>query len=133
MNKQILLPTAVKIEMMRTFGTNKHALRRALNYQINSRQAKMLREEALRRGGLVYFGARSVADAMPECETAFDHSRERVIQCFGNRLRLEVCMKKNTAKIFVDENPVARFDNLTLDKWKDVVCAVQEMFEYIGR
>ena len=50
MEKQILLPVIVLRELKDTFKVGRNDLRRALNYERNSRRAKMLRSAALERG-----------------------------------------------------------------------------------
>lgn len=56
MIKQILLPTPVKAEMVRTFKITRATLDRALKYTINSSHANMLRAAAIQRGGRLFTG-----------------------------------------------------------------------------
>lgn len=72
MTRQILLPTSVRMEMVRTFKITRSTLDRALKYAINSSHANMLRTAAIQRGGRVYTG--QVAE--PDAETVVEIFRE---------------------------------------------------------
>lgn len=72
MAKQILLPTAVKAELVKTFHITRATLDRALKYSINSSHANMLRTAAIQRGGRVFTG--QVAE--PEVQRVIELFRE---------------------------------------------------------
>lgn len=54
--KQILLPTTVRMEMVKTFKITRSTLDRALKYKGNSARDNMLRKAAFQRGGVIYLG-----------------------------------------------------------------------------
>ena len=56
MKAQILLPPSVARELQETFKVAHNTLRRALNYELNSDRARMLRAAARARGGVMYTG-----------------------------------------------------------------------------
>ena len=70
--RQILLPTTVRMEMVKTFKITRSTLDRALKYSINSSHANMLRAAAMQRGGRVYTG--QVVE--PEAEAVIEMFRE---------------------------------------------------------
>ena len=65
--KQILLPTTVRMEMVKTFKITRSTLDRALKYKGNSARDNMLRKAAFQRGGVIYLGI-----------TAPNHFRKRL-------------------------------------------------------
>ncbi len=57
--KHIVVPEGVRGDIMATFNTNAMAVSRALNFEINSNKARMLRAAAMERGGVLVDGGKA--------------------------------------------------------------------------
>ncbi len=132
MKKQILLPTSVKSEMLKTFGIGRDQLRDALIFETNSQRAKMLRAAALERGGLIYTGKHAPRGYLPAVKTSFDHVRNIMRQSFGERVALEIDKTANIASIFIDNEHVATFEDVTLDTWTNVLYSLQKIYNQLN-
>lgn len=123
--KQILLPQTVKSEMQKTFGVNRCTLGRALKYEANSSQAKMLRAAALQRGGLIYSGNLTDRQVVPvDVLIEFDHEKGMMYQTIGERVRVEINQNTGDAAFFLDGEQIADFGRVTVAKWGNVLfCA----------
>lgn len=132
MEKQILLPPAVKREMLNTFKASRSELGRALTYKRNSSRAKALRAAALQRGRLIYTGVVAPNNYIPNVDTHHDHAQGVMRQFFGNRVELCVSRETNNAKIIIDGNTVAAFDDMTLGNWGDVLYSLQMIYNQLN-
>lgn len=132
MEKQILLPNAVKQEMEATFKVNRMTLYRALTYKRNSGRSKMLRVAALERGGMIYTGAHAPAGFIPNVETEHDHANRIMRQRFGSRVELHVSRATNAATIIIDGEPVATFNDMTIRSWGDVLYSLQQIYNELN-
>ena len=74
MTRQILLPTSVRMEMVKTFKITRSTLDRALKYKGNSARDNMLRKAAFQRGGVIYLGITAPKGYLPDV----DHFRKRL-------------------------------------------------------
>lgn len=132
MEKQILLPANIRREMAEQFKASRNEMRRALNYTINSKRAKMLRAAALQRGGLIYTGMVAPAGYMPDVETHFDHSAGVMHQTLRGRVRLSVNLKENITTIYVDDKQVTKLDDMTIASWGNVLYSLQQMYNQLN-
>lgn len=132
MKKQILLPTAGLRELREAFKVGRNDLRRALNYERNSDRARMLRAAALQRGGLIYTGEHAPKNYCPNVETTHDHTNGVMLQSFGDRVLLKLYRKTNVAKIVIDGNEVATFNDMTLSTWGDVLFSLQKIYNQLN-
>lgn len=132
MTKQILLPASVLREMREKFKVGRNDLRRALNYERNSDRARMLRAAALKRGGLIFTGERAPQGYCPNVETRHDQVRGMMYQTFGDRVELQVSRETNAATIIIDNEPVATFNDMTLDTWGDVLYSLQKIYNQLN-
>ena len=126
MNKQILLPYAIKKELSKTFSSSRHELNRALTYAINSPRAKELRAAALERGGLIYTAVVAPSGYMPDVETRFPMGY--MVQSFGDRVVLSLNRATNVATLSVDGAEVASFNDMNLGTWGSVLYSMQQMY-----
>ena len=60
-----------KLELAKDFGTSKRSVQSALNFQTNSKLAKMIRAAALNRGGVIYDPALRVAATGQDVKVRF--------------------------------------------------------------
>lgn len=127
MKKQILLPSQVFTQLHREFGVHRVVLNRALKFEHNSKRDRLLRVEALKRGGLIYTGVNA-----PDVDTYFDHAQGVMRQFFGNRVELCVSRETNNAKIIIDGNTVATFDDMTLGNWSNVLYSLQQIYNQLN-
>lgn len=132
MCKQILLPTSVKSEMMKTFKTGHKALERALKFQINSGSARKLRAAALQRGGLIYNDIPYDKGFIPECDTHFDHASGTITQVFESGIRVVISKQGATAKVFNGDREIAEFHDMTLNKWSRVLFGLQMIYNNLN-
>ncbi|WP_297416058.1 hypothetical protein [uncultured Alistipes sp.] len=132
MTRQILLPASVLREMRETFKVGRNVLRRALNYEHNSKRAKALRVAALERGGLIYTGERAPRGYCPNVETRYDHVRGMMYQNIGNRVQLQINRETNAASIIIDHEPVATFNDMTIGTWSDVLYSLQKIHNQLN-
>lgn len=86
--KQILLPTTVRMEMVKTFKITRSTLDRALKYKGNSARDNMLRKAAFQRGGVIYLGITAPKGYLPDVDTTFENGCMR--QKFGHRIEVVV-------------------------------------------
>lgn len=132
MTRQILLPASVLREMRETFKVGRNILRRALNYERNSKRDQMLRAAALECGGLIYTGEHASKGYCPNVETTHDHAQRMMIQRFGDRVELHVNRDTNAAAIIIDHQPVATFHDMTLTTWGDVLYSLQKIYNQLN-
>ncbi|WP_297624565.1 hypothetical protein [uncultured Rikenella sp.] len=132
MTRQILLPASVLREMRETFNVGRIVLRRALNYEHNSKRATALRVAALERGGLIYTGERAPRGYCPNVETRYDHVRGMMYQNIGNRVQLQINRETNAASIIIDHEPVATFNDMTIGTWSDVLYSLQKIHNQLN-
>lgn len=128
MAKQILLPTAVKSEMVQTFKITRMTLDRALKYTIHSARSKVLRAAALQRGGVIYTGIIAPKGYLPDVETTFDQVRGIIHQTLGPRVELEISRETDRATLFIDGEMVTTFDNMTVAAWGNVLYSLQQIY-----
>jgi len=131
MGKQILLPLSVQKELNTEHKCSENELRRALNYQRNSKRAKMLRVAALERGGLIYTSAHAPSGYCPNVDTRHDHAKRVMSQMIGERVELQVSRDRNTATIIIDGEEVATFDGMTISSWGDVLYSLQQVYNQL--
>lgn len=124
--KQILLPTAVRMEMVRTFKITRTTLDRALKYNGNSARDNMLRAAALQRGGVIYLGVPAPNGYVPEVATTFKNGYMR--QRFGERLEVVLHLESNKASLKIDGREAARFDGLTVGAWGNMLYSLQQIY-----
>lgn len=118
--------------MREKFKVGRNDLRRALNYERNSDRARMLRAAALKRGGLIFTGERAPQGYCPNVETRHDQVRGMMYQTFGDRVELQVSRETNAATIIIDNEPVATFNDMTLDTWGDVLYSLQKIYNQLN-
>ncbi|WP_418991726.1 hypothetical protein [Alistipes sp.] len=124
--KQILLPTAVRMEMVRTFKITRSTLDRALKYTGNSARDNMLRKAALQRGGLIYLGVPAPNGYLPEVATSFEDGYMR--QRFGERIEVALHLESNKAVLKIDGREAAKFDGLTVGAWGNMLYSLQQIY-----
>ena len=95
--KQILLPTTVRMEMVKTFKITRSTLDRALKYKGNSARDNMLRKAAFQRGGVIYLGITAPKGYLPDVDTTFENGCMR--QRFGRRIEVVVHLESNWTTI----------------------------------
>ncbi len=133
MNKQILLPAAIRKEMTKTFRSSRSEVGRALKYERNSSRAQMLRAAALERGGLIYTGAVAPAGFTPDVETSFDRITNQISQTFvGGRVEIRIALNSSVATLYVDGTRVADFSHFTTADWSNVVYNSQKMLNQLN-
>lgn len=132
MRKEILLPAAVRQELSKTFGVERHSLNNYLTYRSNSPRARMLRAAALERGGLIYTGIKAPAEFIPDVETTFDHANGVMHQTFRDRIKLSVNLKDNVTTVYVDGSEAVRFDNMTTASWGNVLYSLQQAYNQLN-
>ena len=125
MNKQILIPDAVKREMNKTFQLSENALNRALQYKVNSSKARMIRAAALERGGLIYLDKPMPIGNAPVWSTIFDHDKGRIVQDFDKGLQLTLSTETGVGILTLNGEEIARFEDVTTKKWSHLVANVQ--------
>lgn len=133
MEKQILLPANVRREMAEQFKASRNEMRRALNYTINSKRAKMLRAAALQRGGLIYTGITAPAGYIPTVATEFDHVNGFMNQSFGNRLLLRVSLTDSRATVCIDGKQVLSYENMTTGDWGNILYSLQQVYNQLNK
>ena len=84
MKREIQITKDVRRELINQFGTTRKTLHQALNYLGRSELLEHIRNEALRRGGVVVI-------TVPEEEVLLDMG-DKLVQSLGNDVRL-VCDK----------------------------------------
>lgn len=126
MTKQILLPTTVRMEMVKNFKITRSALDRALKYKGNSSRDNMLRQAALQRGGMIYRGITAPKGYIPDVDTTFENGYMH--QWFGRRIEVVVHMESNKTVINIDGRQVVSFDGLTLSSWGNMLYALQMIY-----
>lgn len=127
MEKQILLPVTVLRELKDTFKVGRNDLRRALNYERNSKRAKMLRSAALERGGLIYTkGGTGEGCHLVSVEGGTENGR-RIYRLFKQGMELEVdCgMEHLTVK---SGEIVCMVCDVDVQSWKEVLYFVQKVY-----
>lgn len=92
----------------------------------------MLRAAALKRGGLIFTGERAPQGYCPNVETRHDQVRGMMYQTFGDRVELQVSRETNAATIIIDNEPVATFNDMTLDTWGDVLYSLQKIYNQLN-
>lgn len=132
MNKQILLPAAIRRGMVLELQSSRNEMGRALTYAINSKRAKMLRAEALLRGGLIYTVTHAPKGFCADVETKYDHTQGMIYQTFGDRLELQVNRTTNAVTIIIDGAAVASFNDMTLSTWDNVLYSIQQIYNQLN-
>ncbi len=132
MEKQILLPGAVKREMEATFKVDRCTLGRALKFERNSRRDKMLRAAATERGGLLFTGERKPKGFMPDVDTLHDHVGRTTYQWFGDRMEVRISKDTDTATVFIDGELVAIFEEMTTSVWGDMLYSLQQIYNQLN-
>lgn len=133
MEMQILTTTALRRELIRDLKVHPVIFDRALKYQRNSKRDRMIRDTALKRGGFLYTGLLHAPEGyVPKVETLFDQARDIMYQSFGDRVALEVELKTGRATIFIDHNPVAVFDDMSLETWGDILYSLQQVYNQLA-
>lgn len=122
----------VRKEIETAFKVGRMELWRALTYKRNSKRAKMLRAAALERGGQIYTGEPAPKEFQPDVEIYFDHAKGIMRQLFGNRVELRVSRNANAAIIYIDSEPVATFDSMTLRTWGDVLYSLESIYNHLN-
>jgi hypothetical protein len=128
--KQILLPPAVASELCETFQVERNTLRRSLNYELNSSNAKMLRAAALERGGLIFTGEAPPPGYCPNVETRY--SKSTIVQGVGNgRVELRIARDTDTATVIIDDRIAATFYNVTINEWGMILYPLQRIYNQL--
>ena len=130
MKKQILLPQDVLRELRETFKVHQVVLNRALRYAGNSARDNMLWEAALQRGGVIYLGITAPKGYIPDVDTTFENGYMR--QKFGRRIEVSVHLESNKTTINIDGSQVARFDNLTITSWGNMLYSLQMLYNRLS-
>lgn len=130
MKKQILLPQDVLRELRETFKVHQVVLNRALRYAGNSARDNMLRKTALQRGGVIYLGITAPKGYIPDVDTTFENGYMR--QKFGRRIEVSVHLESNKTTINIDGSQVARFDNLTVASWGNMLYSLQMIYNRLS-
>ena len=104
--KQILLPTTVRMEMVKTFKITRSTLDRALKYKGNSARDNMLRKAAFQRGGVIYLGITAPKGYLPDVDTTFENG----------------CMRQKFAS----------FDDLTVSTWGNMLYSLQTIYNRLA-
>lgn len=123
---QILLPTVVRMEMVRTFKITRSTLDRALKYQANSSRDNMLRSAAFQRGGVIYLGVPAPNGYLPDVATSFENGYMR--QQFGERLEVILHLESNKAILKIDGQEAAKFEGLTVGAWGNMLYSLQQIY-----
>lgn len=127
MEKEILIPTKALGKIQRAFSKSRMTIWNALNYRSGSDLARKIRHVALKQyGGLISTGI-TPEGFMPDCDTEFDHANGLIRQTFGDRLKITIDKKKNTAAIEADGKPVATLDDMTLNRWCAILYCLQQV------
>ena len=130
MEKQILLPTSVKREMLTTFGVGRDKLRDALTYKVNTPRAKMLRAAAFQRGGVVYTGETAPAGVTPKVKTSTNG--EIVTQLLGERVVLYINKRLNKVRLFINNEDIFTEENVTIQHWGDMLYSLRSLYEKLN-
>ena len=128
--KQILLPTTVRMEMVKTFKITRSTLDRALKYKGNSARDNMLRKAAFQRGGVIYLGITAPKGYLPDVDTTFENGCMR--QKFGHRIEVVVHLESNRTAIHIDGQKVASFDDLTVSTWGNMLYSLQTIYNRLA-
>lgn len=124
--KQILLPTAIRMEMVKTFKIIRSTLDRALKYIGNSARDNMLRSAAFQRGGVIYLGVPAPRGYMPDIATSFENGYMR--QQFGPRIEVILNLETNWAILKIDGQEAAKFDGLSVGVWGNMLYSLQQIY-----
>ena len=130
MTRQILLPTSVRMEMVKTFKITRSTLDRALKYKGNSARDNMLRNAAFQRGGVIYLGITAPKGYLPDVDTTFENGCMR--QRFGRRIEVVVHLGSNRTTIHIDGQRVASFDDLTVSTWGNMLYSLQLIYNRLA-
>lgn len=124
MSKQILIPTKTRSEMLRTLKVGRNTLRRALMFEVNSEKAKLLREAALERGGLVY--SDDVAE-LSETDVKTTFSARQMSQIFFGKIHVVVDFKTGEVAIQGADNPgdIVRLERVGVPDYYRIIRAIQ--------
>lgn len=128
--RQILLPTSVRMEMVRTFKITRSTLDRALKYTGNSARDNMLRAAAFKRGGVIYLGLPAPTGYIPDVATSFENGYMR--QKFGERLEVILHLETNKAILKIDGQEAAKFEGLTVGAWGNMLYSLQQIYNRIS-
>ena len=115
MTRQILLPTSVRMEMVKTFKITRSTLDRALKYKGNSARDNMLRKAAFQRGGVIYLGITAPKGYLPDVD-----------------IEVVVHLGSNRTTIHIDGQRVASFDDLTVSTWGNMLYSLQLIYNRLA-
>lgn len=132
MTKQILLPAGTLRELRETFKVHPVVLNRALKFERNSKRDNMLRAAALQRGGLIFTGECAPRNFCPNVETRHDHVKGFIYQNFGERINVQISRANNSAKVIIDGQEVAAFNDLTIASWGNVLYSLQQIYNQLN-
>lgn len=106
-------------------------LQSALNYITQTPLARTLRAAAIERGGVIYDDS-VPRNFVPDCTTEFDHINGIVRQELSNGITLEIHKKDNLAIAYKDAVEIARFEDMTLNKWSKVLFSLQKLYTHLN-
>lgn len=131
MTRQILLPTSVRMEMVKTFKITRSTLDRALKYKGNSARDNMLRKAAFQRGGVIYLGITAPKGYLPDVDTTFENGCMR--QRFGppDRGRRPFGKQPDDQSTSTGQR-VASFDDLTVSTWGNMLYSLQLIYNRLA-
>lgn len=122
MREYIRISEELREEIREKFFADRVSIWRACHYLSNSERAKEMRSYALANGGRV---VREVY--IPACTC--QESNDMMVQDFGNGVRLEIDLNRNTAIILQGEYIHQSFDGLTLRGWCNACMLAQSIAE----
>ena len=129
--KQILLPTTVRMEMVKTFKITR-STRPGVEVTKATSDARdnMLRKAAFQRGGVIYLGITAPKGYLPDVDTTFENGCMR--QKFGHRIEVVVHLESNRTTIHIDGQKVASFDDLTVSTWGNMLYSLQTIYNRLA-
>lgn len=106
-------------------------LQSALNFITQTPLARTLRAAAIQRGGVIYDDS-VPSNFVPDCTTEFDHVNGIVRQELANGVTLEIHKETNLAIAHKDGIVIARFEDMTLNKWGKVLFSLQKLYTHLN-
>lgn len=125
MKKEILIPSGSLDKIQRIFNVTRMTIWNALNYKNSSDLSKKIRHVALKQyGGIISTGITPEGFIL-NVKTEFDHANGVIRQSFNDRLKFIIDKNRNTAAIIVDGKEVAILEDMTLNRWSNILYCLQ--------
>ena len=131
MERQILLPKAKSRVIKRMFGISDVIIGRALKYERNSARDQRIREAALNEGGLIFTGTPAPANFASDVVTHHDEVNKTINQSLGDRLQLIISKVDSSAKLLLDGEQIATFQQVTLSGWGTILYSMQQIYNQL--